>query len=199
MSTDDWEEADIPASDIIDPSETPQLASKPVEDYENTTEIVDTSIPPLNLITKDAVVVTGQVCHRRHADQPTSTVFQFSRDLETEEQPYTRLCHKGKSKAKEEWQPIDTGWLEDKVSLLVISNDEGGHTDVNLTPEALEEIKARVIEIGIELNTESSLLVIPFQYILPKESLPISPIDITSYRIRCRKGSAKYTITAYPA
>jgi hypothetical protein len=203
MSSEDFEEIDLDPKDIEEfkptrgiPEDPDPLTPKEKEDFTKIfTEVANTSTPPLNLITKDAVVVVGQVCHRRHADQPTSTVFQFSRELETEEQPYTRLCHKPKSKAKEEWLPLDTGWLEEEVSFLVIRNDEGGHTDVNLSEEEKESIKQRIIEIGI-YNED---VTIPIQYFLPQESLPISPIDLDSYRIRCRKGTAKYTITAYPS
>lgn len=194
--TDDFEEIDLDPREVEGEKE---LSPKAVEDFTKIfTEIANTSTPPLNLITKDAVVVVGQVCHRRHANQPTSTTIQFVRDLETEEQPYTRLCHKEKSKATEEWQMIDTGWLENDVSILIISNDEGGHSDTNLTPEALEEIKSRVIEIGIYVDASHFSETIPIQYILPREAFPLSLFEVDDYRIRCRKGTAKYTITAYP-
>jgi len=112
----------------------------------------------------------------------------YSRFLTTDEQPYVR-----KLTATEEWTKIDTGWLTE-CSTLVIVNEEGGFRSRLPTEEQKEETAKKILEVGFhQHNYDVGWLVV-----LPQESLRMCPSHLGKLFIRCQFGTAKFTIYIIP-
>ena len=117
---------------------------------------------------------------------------RFNHELQSDEQPYER--HKF---AREQWEPLDCGWIE-RAGLLLIRNDEGRFS-VNPTPEQRTEVNRRVIELTFASSlvigeaTRRECLLIP-----PGETYPFLPSDASQLRLRCREGTARYTLCLIP-
>lgn len=60
------------------------------------------------------------VHHEQSGEDPKSFLASFSAFLASDEECYSR-----RRKATEEWQQVDTGWLEGQVGYLLIQNLEG--------------------------------------------------------------------------
>jgi hypothetical protein len=137
---------------------------------------------------KSRLSVVEMVYHQPFGGPPTTALsdgIRFTRELESNEQPYER--HKV---AKEEWQQLDCGWIE-QCGMLLIKNDEGQFF-VNPTKEDRTTVSEKVIDVTYDaLN--------PHYYILPGESMRVCPVNAGDLRIRCRKGTAKYTIYMVPS
>jgi len=121
-------------------------------------------------------------------DGPPSTVggdaSRFSRELDSDEQVYER--HKV---AKNEWEPLDCGWI-DKCGMLVVRNDEG-HFAVNPTEEQRKEVYRRIVEVSFD--GVKSRIQVP-----PQETCRFYPTDVKSIFLRCREGNARYTLCLVP-
>ena len=140
---------------------------------------------PVNRLT-----VVETLYHQAGYDEPESFVLSYERDLTTNEQVYDRRGSVG-----EEWQDLRFGWLTDEninCSLLRIVNHEGQQFQTIPTPEELAEVMGRVLEFCYAGGEETPFLV------RPKESTKLSPSTLKGLRIRCRKGTARYTVTAFP-
>jgi len=115
-------------------------------------------------------------------DVPTSGVDnRFSRQVESDEQPYSRRYTIG-----DNWTNLDFGWIE-RPGMLVISNEEGKFLQRNPTDEEKKDIAGRIVEIA---GT-------PPWLILPGESFRGVPAA-TPVQVICRKGSAKIVVTVMP-
>ena len=132
------------------------------------------------------IVFQGQVAHQLPNEQPTAISLQYVKQLESDEQPYQRRCKVG-----EEWEVLDLGWIEGKVSLIAIANLEGSFTQVNPTEEEKAESSHKILQIGCG---NQALFDIP-----PKETFVGSPSSVKELRIRCLSGYGKFNITIYPA
>lgn len=88
----------------------------------------------------------------------------------------------------EEPVPLDVGWAREwpGIGLLHVSNDVGKRRQVIPTPAELAEDAKKVVELGDWL-------------ILPGESMRGLPKDYSQLKIRCQFGSARVTVTVYPA
>lgn len=151
---------------------------------------------------KSRITVVDMVYHQP-ADLPPTTMLgdamRFSRELESDEQPYERRLL-----ATEDWKPLDCGWIS-KVGMLLLRNDEGFFS-VRPTPEQRAEVALRVIEITFDycLNPSDSPLCSstdPYGRCIlvpPGESCRFFPEDAKSLRVRCRSGRAQYTISLSP-
>lgn len=114
---------------------------------------------------------------------------RYSKFLETDEQIYgPRRMISG-----EEWKPLDCGWINE-ASMLTITNEEGKHLQKNPTQEEQAVINARIIELGVITGVET----VPFAKIPPRESLRLTPTNLSRWVIRCCKGKAKALITLFP-
>jgi hypothetical protein len=160
------------------------------EDPVPSTEQPPVVIPPV----RGRLTVVGSIYHQP-ADGFPSTLLgdavRFHHELQSDEQPYER--HKI---AKEQWEPLDCGWVE-KTGMLLIRNDEG-HFAVNPTPEQQNEVGQRVIEVVFSSsltlgNPSGECLLVP-----PGETYSFYPSDATQLRLRCREGVARYTICLVP-
>lgn len=140
---------------------------------------------------KDRVTVVEMVYHQMIStgSQPIAADVKFSRELETSEQPYER--NSPTTVVTEEWTQVDTGWLE-TCSQLLILNEEGKHLQTNPSEEQKQETKEKIIEVTLAGDIAHCL-------IYPGESLRVTPVDLKSVFLRCRKGSARYTIWVFPS
>lgn len=141
------------------------------------------SIDPMGQPAKNArIVVTGYVYHQPATEQPFSVNLGFSRQLESDEQPWIR-----KIKIGEEWQPLDPGWVKE-VALLVLVNDEGEHRFQRVpTEQEKQDMKDRIVELGYLSPAQAK----PNWLIPPGENFRGMPVDLASLRVRCRRGEAR--------
>ena len=143
--------------------------------------------PVINPPTKNQVFVIETIYHQPVSGFPTTALgdsTRFSRELESDEQPYER--HKI---AKHDWELLDHGWI-DKCGMFLLRNDEGFFS-TNPTPEQREEVFKRVIEISFDNKTPSIL-------IPPKETCRFYPTDLSQIWLRCQEGTAKYSLYLIP-
>lgn len=113
----------------------------------------------------------------------------YNRLLKTDEQPYTRNCRIG-----EQWVKLDSGWLTE-ASQLKVSNEEGRFPVVYPTQEERAESMERVVEIGLCIAADPP---VRFALIRPGESCRFEPADLSRLYLRCRKGTARVTVTVIP-
>jgi hypothetical protein len=109
---------------------------------------------------------------------------RFSRELQSDEQPYER--HRV---AKETWEPLDCGWIE-RCGMLMVRNDEG-HFSVNPTQEQRAKVARRVLVVSFGESEDAILLP-------PLETCRFYPADVKQMQIRCREGTARYTLYLIP-
>jgi hypothetical protein len=151
------------------------------------------------------LMVVEMLYHQSIEDQPTAFETRFARWLQTDEQPYVR-----KAKATEEWQPLDTGWLQES-SMLLISNVEGTVIDRQPSQEEQDALASRILELGLLVSEaapskrtmhsqqgDQQSVVLPFGEIPPGETCRFSPVNLDRILVRCRKRSARYSVTALP-
>lgn len=150
--------------------------------------------PPL----KPRLTVVEHVYHQEGGGKsPTGADSVSARFLLTDEQPFIR-----KTRIGETWVPVEAGWLRDKgVSLVRIANEATVFT-VYPSPQEKEEADRKVLEIGMEVDSqidgEVSSLVVTFAVVRPGESIRFEPDDFPSLRVRCRSGFAQVTIHVFP-
>ncbi len=134
---------------------------------------------------KDHLTVVETVYHRQYGEEATAVESRFTRELQTQEQSYTRRL-----KVEEEWRSLDTGWII-QVGMLVIQNTEGKF----LQQIPSEADKAEALKKTIEIKHDGSE---GCWLILPGESIRVCPSDASSLRIRCQLGTARFTVHIFP-
>lgn len=130
------------------------------------------------------ITVSETVYHQLRGDRPISFSGQFARSLETTEQPYTRRTEVG-----ETWSVLDTGWVEEPAMILLI-NEEGRHLQQNPTDLERAVIGTRCLRVRYEDDAGEWL-------VPPGESFRGRP-NGRPLMIRCEKGTARYTLHAFP-
>jgi len=144
--------------------------------------------PVISTPTRSRLVVVENVYHQPADGFPTTAMgdtSRFHRELDSDEHPYER--HKV---AKGEWEPIDHGWV-DRCGMLLVRNDEG-HFSVNPTAEQVAEVLSRVIEVSF-CDSQTPSILVP-----PTETCRFYPTDVKQMRLRCREGTARYTLYLIP-
>ena len=136
---------------------------------------------------KDRITVVETIYHQPFGQNPFSIEDRYDRELETKEQPYSRLC-----KATEEWEPLDCGWLASGASLLHIKNDEKLGTEVLPTTQEKEEHAKHVLQVKLGRGI-LCLCLIP-----PGETMRISPTELAGITIRSAHGNTNFTLTLFP-
>lgn len=155
-------------------------------------------------IARDRIAVVETVYHQAAGEQPTSVESRFQRWLEGNEQPCVRRCHDRENVATEDWKPLDAGWIR-QAGMIVLTNDEGRFSQTIPTSQEHDEAIARVIEVGCypvgewDMSPETSIVLLACWLVLPGESLRAQPVNLKSLRVRCRKGTAKFTLCVFPA
>lgn len=133
---------------------------------------------------------------------PTSNGKPFDRVVKTDEQPYgpRRL------KVGEEWTQLETGWLSE-AGHVVIENDEGYWTQKQPTKEERAEAESKVLELclmppeepgGRTMHSPPRTKPWCQWEVPPRESHRGTPSYLKGFMIRCRKGTARFTVTIYP-
>jgi len=158
---------------------------------ETTTQETD-DVPKVKDI-PDRITVVELVYHQVNGEEDaTCSEARFSRQLETSgEYPYVRH-----TKATEEWQHLDLGWIADVgCSMLTIENNEGYFKQRLPTEDEKTEVDKKAIELGYSPYASPilSCFLIP-----PKESFRCCPSNAKDLMIRCQSGEAKYTLTVFP-
>lgn len=136
-------------------------------------------------VRKSRLTVVETIYHQDADGQPTAVEANYARWLASDEHPFQRRLKVG-----EEWQRLETGWLED-VSLLVLTNEEGKGLQTIPTDEERVALAARIVEVGTP-GSEADWL------ILPGESLRGRPAAMRQLRFRCRAGTARCVLTLFP-
>lgn len=163
-------------------------------------------IPKKDLKNRPRTTIVETLVYHRPGEEPTNVTNRFAFYGESLEQEYKRQIRVG-----EVWVPIDTGWLNNRVSTLILVN-ELIRPSKNISQEEEELINSKVLEIGIisipeEENPKSRTMFSPpkvqpslavFSFLPPGEAIRLRPENIASYRIRCRNDSTKVTIHCYP-
>lgn len=144
--------------------------------------------PAVRDLDRARLTVTQKVYHQSVGEKPLVIESAFGRWLTTQEQPYTRHSRVG-----ETWQAIDGGWTRG-LSQLVLENKEGAFRHTNPTEAEREAVKARVLEIGLEVGGT----VYPFGKVHALETLRLDPENLSRMRLRCRSGEARYCLTLIP-
>ncbi len=142
--------------------------------------------PTKNISPPNRITVRDQIAFRNREDNtnPQSLTVAWSRELTSREQLYVRT-----TTVDTGWTKLDTGWVGDNCSLIVIVNDEGRFPVKLPTATEREEAKKRIIELAAPA---------PFCIIHPQEDVRFTPIKPSQISMRSRHGKAKFTIYAYP-
>lgn len=127
--------------------------------------------------------------------EPQAAESRFGRWLACGDAPFVRGLRVG-----ERWQPIDPGHVAAASAILVV-NDGGEVSPVNLTPEQEAEDAAKVLELGVyppghwELQKVEPVIVSP---IPPGESARLPNPPLSQLAIRCRRGQTRCTVYLFP-
>jgi len=134
---------------------------------------------------RDRVTVVEHV-HFQHATEPPMSIGSpYDRILSTQVEPYSRRLV-----VTEERSMLDFGWINSvDVGMLIVENYEGRKFDVNPSPEELEEVSQRIVEIYLHADSHTPVLV------RPRATQRLELDDFEPVRLRCRSGSAKCRVT----
>lgn len=152
-------------------------------------------------VLKARLIVNETVYHQHPIDQGSTVISKFIRILDSDEQPYLRRLM-----VKEEWQPLDCGWLE-TASLVRIANEEGKGLQVWPTEEEKLVINSRVVQLGLgvdeppgqrDMRSPPKVGIVPFAAILPGESTRIQFLDLHKIYLRCIGGQARINLALIP-
>lgn len=133
-----------------------------------------------------SVTVVESVYHRTSPDhKPLLVDCRSKRTLASDDQPYQRF----NLDVGEDWQPLkfDPDWVGPLLCGLLIIKNEPTRFAVNPTPEQRTEAASRVLEVSVSGSA-------PW-LVFPGETFRGVPSDLSLVRVRCRKGSAKYSLT----
>jgi hypothetical protein len=126
--------------------------------------------------------------------EPKSAVARFMRYVDSDEQPYYRETRVGPT-----WTKLTYDWLA-KPGLVHLRNREGAPGATMPTPEELEMVFGRALEVGVGSTTgtppdEATIVIKPSE----GYPLPFSQEVTDRLWVRCARGKCQYTLTAYPA
>lgn len=147
------------------------------------------------------VTIVESIYHENNEGPAQINTPSFSYQLTSDEQAYTRIMT-----VKEEWVPLDTGWLDGKVSMIHLFNMEGKIAPVRLSEEQKADIQSRVIELGISCvgpkPVENGM--ITCSYLSPRKSIRLETKGLSEnlsqrYYLRCLSGSCKVQVSCLPA
>lgn len=133
------------------------------------------------------VTVVGSMYFQGSEGERASAHTQYQRVLESTEQVYERRCKVG-----EEWEPVDLGWLDKDgaAAIIHIKNEEGTFKTVPTEEEVLES-EEKVLELAFRDTADCWL-------IRPTDTFRGEPLSMNELMIRCRKGTARYSIFLVP-
>ncbi len=144
------------------------------------------SKPPLARL-----VVLKSVYHQTANASPTLLPpVNFSRNLLSDEQVYTREMPVGT-----EWAKVEVGWVEN-VGYLVIANPEGFSMPAQATAEEIELARSRRLLVGIEIDGA----VVPITALNSNEGIDFDPLPdiVGKLRVKWTRVPGRVSIRAYP-
>jgi hypothetical protein len=122
------------------------------------------------------------------AQFPVSYDHRFGCAVESTEQAYVRL-----TEADEDWKKVETGWIKE-ASMVVIKNEAGKYNH-NPTEEKRVAEEAKILEVSLVPHSSPPCSCL---CIRPQQSQRITPTELSRLKIRCARGSARYTVVAVP-
>ncbi len=138
------------------------------------------------------IVVVETVYHQQQDAAPVSVVSRYSADLETDEQPYTRVF---KLEAGGAWKKLETGWLSSSRCVSIAVQAIKRQAKPSKDQLALDEKK--MLEISVAEREGGSrgadLLV------APSESTRFRPASLASVYLRCQEGPIRVSVTVFPS
>lgn len=143
---------------------------------------------------RSRLAVVASVYHQQAGgEQPTQVTTRFWRELSCDEQPYVRQLRLG-----QEWQHLDPGWVTQPGGYLVLSNEEGHFRSVNPTDAERDDAMSRVVEVATCDQKHPASDLVPDWLVRPKESMQGTPASLGRLWARCRRGTARVTLTILP-
>lgn len=143
----------------------------------------------------NSLIVVEQVYFQGAGGQPTSTESRFSRQLQTDEQPWH--CQ---MTLTEKWVPLDCGWVVE-AGMLVVKNEAGRGLQVYPDEEEKRAIVVSIVEVTAAAQVIEADMGLDYHaqwLVLPGESLRAQPADLRSIRLRCAAGTCRVSITIVP-
>lgn len=138
------------------------------------------------------ITVVDTVYHQSGNLPPTSANNRYGFQLETDELPYGRPP----KVVGEKWVAVDLGWFgEGGSGLISISNLGGEKTGKNPTPEEKAAEDDRVLEVSLAGGAPGDSAV---WLVRPGHHFRGWPSDPNALRVRCRKGTTRYSVMIYP-
>ena len=131
------------------------------------------------------LTIVETLYHRTIESGIAEYVGRFTRDLQSDDEPYQR-----QKKIGEEWEPLDTGWLEVNVGTVFIQNKAG--TDLMRVPSDGEKEAISRQAIVIRFNGSDGLI------IPPKESARFCPVNSSTIEICSLSGTIRYSLCVVP-
>lgn len=202
-----WEE-DTPTLEQQAQAIVGDIAQELIEGGNTPTPILD--VP--TVLVRGRMTVKDYTYHHTPEGEVTLIPVAFSRMLNCPEKPYQRRILIG-----EQWRKLDLGWVWNPssqddcgpgVSMILVRNLATTLGQVKPTPEHIAEVKAMILEIGIEgydqdpkyrtMHSPPKVGPAPFALIPPGEGQRFIPADPYKLYIRCQKGSCTTSITIYP-
>ena len=135
------------------------------------------------------LIVVKTFYHQLGGMDPVSADTRYTRNLQTDEQPYVRHLSLSQETG---WVPIDAGWLNAVgASYIRVKNNEGTRFQRYPTPEEKADVIKRIVDISFDgINAH-----IP---VIPGEAQEFTPTDLSLIRLRCQYGTAKISINIVP-
>jgi hypothetical protein len=137
---------------------------------------------------KARITIVEHVYYQTPNHEAMSCGSKFGRFLKTEdEQPYIRHLT-----LTQEWEKIDTGWLGNKVGLLLVENKDKGPTIVMAVDPTPNNQSQRT------MHSPPKASLVEYAIILPGESQRIQPINVSNLRIKCNAEACRCVIHVFP-
>lgn len=125
-----------------------------------------------------------QVYLQQAGQEPICVESRYSEAIQTEEQPWIR-----RKLIKEEWQPLDTGWVNPPG--VVCLKNEATKRQVNPTPEETQEDAQKILVLAIEADDNTI-----FTEISPGTSCRLKLVRVPF--IRCLRGQTHMSLLCCP-
>ncbi len=116
---------------------------------------------------------------------PVCQNYRQSRPCHNEERPYLRT-----QKVGEAWQALDLGWL--KGAALALLELRNAAETIDLAPDGNRRLKAPALEVRMDGGP-------PFAFLAPGDLASFVPSAPSLLQVRCRAGTTRVALAAYPA
>ncbi len=145
-------------------------------------------------LAKCRIAVVETLYHQEVGQKPTSTECRFSRNLNTDEQPYKRKLVIG-----EQWQRLDLGWAQ-PCGMVHLENAKRQPGTIPTEAEKEADRLRTLCVAVIHMNTVPSEEHTCTQWYVPpgETSRPGQLAEGLTLAVRCQKGQTTLILTAFP-